>query len=724
MANIYQSGGKVAGKLMSKLTELASDLVSKGKTSAEIRETLSQKVPGATPSQIDEAIAPTLLSKVEKGKELMVVEPGMARPVQPELSTETGLVPTGRGRTTFIAGEEGISAGGQSPMGPIPIKTEARTVEERIRSANAPKAEPVTRPEAARPSIGTARKVGAGMVAAGAVGKALGGGEEKGEEKPLPVYNVNPKITDEGKLEFSPGELEAANSRGGSDEVRRLWNTYEDLNRQIEERPLVGSRSDVNIKVQRAQDYLSELRAMATPNKEATRPTSQVPLVLEPGKFAPLLGLKEGPAPSGQPTPTKEATSPKTTVTERIKEKKAATPTPPGGIAAKQRPQPKTIAESITSQVKTAETAQDAASAITDKLAAGQQLTRADMLGLVKKINSIQPTPAQADDATVKALRAAREEARQAYREQANRNEWYEVAQTVSNAVANFIAAQRGLAGRPLTLPQVDYGERTARALREYQTELGAITEQERALERGVERKQAAAEREAEASRRGWERYLMLGERQIEAAERKAAQDQDLATRLKIATAQQEQEKAKLDAAAKKEEKKAAQEGGKEQLSFLEKSIRQTEDLIKDTETKLKNATAVASATDSKAFSEALPAYSLGAGVDLSQYSKAGILSGEKYQQDEVKKQARGRASELSLELQRLAKIRDEKLNQYDTLLSGGQPTRPAAPSGQEPAAGGKVISKAEVANYAKNQGATPEQAASFLTGQGYTIQD
>jgi len=111
---------------------------------------------------------------------------------------------------------------------------------------------PPTTPK--RTGLSTAQKVGAGMVAAGAVGKALGGGEEKGEEKPLPVYNVNPKITEEGKLEPTPAELDAANSRGGYKAVRQLWDTYEDLNKQIENRPLVGSRSDVNIKVQRAQD--------------------------------------------------------------------------------------------------------------------------------------------------------------------------------------------------------------------------------------------------------------------------------------------------------------------------------------------------------------------------------------------------------------------------------------------------------------------------------------
>lgn len=709
MANIYQAGSKVVGKAAAKIDKLAAELLAKGKTTDEIVDAVSSKVPGASDRTILEAIeankavAVGASRGVEPGKELAVLPPpGVARPLRPEPSTETALVPTGRpAKTTFIAGEQGISAGEpEKVLGPTPILTKPGTLEERIRQSTQPTES--FRAEPSRGGLTKTQKAGAGLAAAGAAGMALRGGEEKKPEQPAGL--LRPKITGETykdiKFEPSAAELEAANSKAGFDGVRALWNTYSALNDEFQN------------KVKTEGMAFSDPKAAASAFLQTKQPATGPGMLTRPAE--PIAPVEPTPAPKTQITPT----------AEKVKEKPAVTPAPPGGIAAKQGPQPKTIAESISGQVKTAETAQDVATAVTGKLASGQPIGRDELLGLVQKINAIQPTPAQADDATVKALRAAREEARQAYREQATRNEWYEVAQTVSNAIANFVAAQQGLAGRPLTLPQVDYGERTARALREYQTELGAVTEQERALERGVERQQAAAEKEAEASRRNWERYLTLGEKQIEAAEREAYQKRDLAANLAIATAKREQEKAALEAAAKKEEKKVAKEGGKEQLSFLDKSIRQTEDLIKETENKLKNATAVASATDSKAFSEALPAYSIGSGVDLSQYSKAGLFSGEKYQQDEIKKQAQGRSRELSAELQRLAKIRDEKLNQYDTLLSGGQPTRPAAPAGQQPAAGGKVISKAEVADYAKNQGATPEQAAPYLTSLGYIIQD
>jgi hypothetical protein len=696
MANIYQAGGKAVSKA-AKLSSMAAELFAKGKTSSEIRETLAEKVPSATSSDIEQAVTPTLQSKVEKGKELVVVEPGLARPVRPELSTETALVPTGRpAKTTFIAGEQGVSAGEQPVV-------EARTLEERIRPRPQEGTTPPSRPAPTTTGLSATQKTGIGLAAAGAAGMALRPGEEKKKEQPAGL--LRPRIVGETykdiKFEPSPAELEDANSKAGMDGVRSLWNTYSALNAEFQNKAKTEGFT------------MSDPKAAASAFLQTKQPATG------PGILAtPLTGDQFSKAREVAPP------APAAKVPDSKKEKQAEPAPLPGGVAAKQRPQPKTIAESVAGQVKTAETAQDVATAVTDKLASGQPISRGELLGLVQKINAIQPAPAQADDASVKALRAAREEARQAYREQATRNEWSEVAQTVSNAIANFISAQQGLAGKPLALPQVDYGERTARALREYQTELGSITEQERAMERGVERKQAASEREAEASRRGWERYLMLGEKQIEAEERKAERERDLATRLQIATAQQEQEKARLDAAARKEEKKVAKEGGKEQLSFLDKSIRQTEDLIKETERKLQNATAVAAAPDSKAFSEALPAYSIGAGVDLSQYSKAGILSGEKYQQDEVKKQAKGRAAELSAELQRLSRIREEKQNQYDTLLSGGQPTRPAAPAGQQPATGGKVITSADVADYAKKQGASTEDAAAFLAGQGYTIRD
>ncbi len=676
-------------------------------------------------SRKKEGELPQSVSGVEPGKELTVIKPGLARPIP---TGEPGLIPTGYGRTTFIAGEKGVSAGGQSPMGPTPIRAEGRTVEERIRSANAPKAEPTTTPvETTRPTFGTARKVGAGMVAAGAVGKALGGGEEP-EEKPLPVYNVNPKITEEGKLEPSPAELDAANSRGGGEEVRRLWNTYEDLNRQIENRPLVGSRSDVNIKVQRAQDYLSELRSMATPNKEAARPTSAVPLVLEPGKFAPLLGLKEGPAQPAAPTPTGE--TPKATVTDRIKEKKAATPTPPsGGAAPSKAATSDSAVQNAISQAKIGTSVQDDVSALEQKLSAGQNITRGELLGIVKKMESLKPDQVEADKGLLQELKAAREDARRAYKEQATRNEWSEVAQTLTNAVANFVAAQRGVADRALALPNVDYSARTQQALREYQTELGSIGEQRKELERDVERRQSVAEKEASLQQRSYDRLLQLGEQQIAAQERKAEKERDYRLQLQLADIKEKKEAKAEEKATRKEEVKAKAAGTEQYLSALSKDIQQTDDRIKELQQRQATAAAVVNSS-SKDFDENFNKYAASRGVTKEEptFQKKGWWGSPSFDQDTARKAAAADLVRAKQELDAFRQKKAAKEQEQQALLTGGQQAVKAAPAaqpaGQQPAAGGKVVTRKNIADKAKQTGLSEAYIEQQARAAGFTIQD
>lgn len=165
----------MAGNL-NKLTQLAEELFSKGLDSESIRIKLAEKVPAATEAEIEKAVTPTLQSRVEKGKELMIVEPGLVRPTSPELSSETALVPTGRpGKTTFIAGERGISAGEQSRMGPTSVYSENRPLDERFGTSErdtagievAPTAEPGRLSKITRPASLVA---GAGAIGLGASG--------------------------------------------------------------------------------------------------------------------------------------------------------------------------------------------------------------------------------------------------------------------------------------------------------------------------------------------------------------------------------------------------------------------------------------------------------------------------------------------------------------------------------------------------------------------------
>lgn len=704
MANIQQTGGKVVGKLMTKLTELASDLVSKGKTSDEIRETLSQKVPGATSAQIDEAIAPTLLSKVEKGKELMVVEPGMARPVQPEPSAETALVPTGRGQTTFIAGERGVSAGGQAP---------SRTVEERIRSAATPKQEAVViPPEASRPTFGTARKVGAGMVGAGVIGKAIGGGEEK-EEK-LPVYGVKPTIDEKGKLVPSKEELAAATDY---DSFRKLQNTYDDLNKQVEQLPLEAYRSGASMPVQRAEKFLSSLKE-AGKGAKAT-----APLVLSPE----AMGL--GPEAPAAPADKKATSQVAIPGTEKEKEK-AATPLPsPGGVAPSKEATPSdTRVQDAVSQARLGTSAQGSLVGLEEKLKAGQPITRGDLLEVVNKFDNIKLKTVSADPKLLSSLQAAREEAKRAYREQATRNEWLEVAQTLGNAVANFIAAQRGVADRALALPSVDYNSRTLAALREYQTELGTIGEQERAVERETERRQRVSDRDVEIARRNQDKLLTLGEQALAAQERKAAQDQNYALQLKLIAARDVKANAAAQVKAAATTAKAATQGEKKYLSALSRDIAQTNSQLTEFEKKRAAAANVVNA-EGKDFDKSFNEYAALLGLTKQEptFQKEGWFGTPSFDKDTARKEVATQLALMNSQIAELRKRKADREREQQSILAGEAPSAPApapAPAGQKPATGGKVVTRKDVAEKAKQTGRSEAYIEQLARAQGFTIAD
>ncbi len=595
---------------------------------------------------------------VEPGKELTVIEPGLARPIP---TGEPGLVPTGRGRTTYIAGEEGISAGGQSPMGPTPIRTEGRTIEERIRSGNTPSKEPGTevipagkletaaeryyadqvkratakeefkaqRPVPSSPSsFTTARKVGAGMVAAGAVGKAL-----PEDEVVLP-----------------------AEPRAG----------------------------------------VSSPAALGLPAESATPPKAEVP-------------------------------PPAATVEDRIKEKKAATPTPPsGGKATREVATSDSAVQNAISQAKIGTSVQDDVSALEQKLSSGQDITRGELLGIVKKMEGLRPDQVQADPGLLGELKAAREDARRAYREQATRNEWSEVAQTLTNAVANFVAAQRGVADRALALPNVDYNARTQQALREYQTELGSIGEQRKELERDVERRQSVAEKEASLQQRSYDRLLQLGEQQISAQERKAEKERDYNLQLQLNAIKEKKEAKAEEKATRKEEAKAKAAGTEQYLSALTKDIQQTDDRIKELQQRQATAAAVVNSS-SKDFDENFNKYAASRGVTKEEptFQEKGWFGKPEFDQDTARKAAAADLVRAKQELDAFRQKKAAKEQEQQSLLTGGQQavrTAPAQPAGQQPATGGKVLSESDLEAYAKSQGTTPAAARNFLLSQGYTI--
>jgi hypothetical protein len=588
MANIYKTSGDIAGAL----AKLATKLVKEGKTSNEIRETLAEKVPGATVDDIEKAVTPTLQSKVERGKELMVVEPGVARPVSPELSEETALVPTSRpAKTTFIAGDGGVSAGEQA-------RPQSATVEERIRQTASPAAEIATAPK---------------------------------------------QISKSG------------------------WN---------KNRPLTAT--------QKAMLGIGGTTAAGVGIEQALRRKDEgTPLVLSPE----TLGL-----------PPEDKTGTKSTVDTK-KEQQDKLTTPSGGdVTPPKELQKKAITTPAERQVQTAASAELTLEDFKKKLVSGEPLTRGDLLVVLDKMQNIKPDEVKVDTSVVENLKAAREEARNAYQSQASRNEWLEVAQTLGNAVATFIAAQRGVADRPIALPQIDYGERTTRALREYQTELGSIGEQERALERATERSQRQVEQQAEEKRRGWEKFLLLGEKQIEAAERRAAQDKDLATRIQLAKADDAR---RIEAASKKaatEQAKAAKQGQKEYLSALTKDSARLEKELNTAKSQLKAAQSLLSGDPkdfNKNFTDYVSSFSTtDKPVKREDYEKPGLLWGTNFYPEDAKKDASARAREIIEKIQFLTQEQNRNLGEQKNLVSGMRgvsSTAPQQPARQEPAAGGKV---------------------------------
>lgn len=554
---------------------------------------------------------------------------------------------------------------------------------------------PLSSPKPA-PSRGltTTQKVGAGMAVAGAAGMATRGEDKK--EEPLPGFNVTPRITSDG--EFAPSTPEMNEAIGkGQDAIAALWSKYDRLNEELKQRPLTAYRSGASIQVQRAEQFLNEMR----PAKEV-KPTGPG-ILARPPEETPPIPEKEKPA--------------------------IVKPAPPLGGVSTTEPsaQVKATKATVPGQVQTAQAAKTSVDSLKEKLLSGAPLGRGDLLSVLKEIEQIKPGAVTKDTTLINQLKAAREDARTAYREQANRNEWYEVAQTLGNAVANFIAAQRGVADRALALPQIDYGERTGRALREYQTELGSIGEQEQALERGTEKQIAAAERAAETSRRSWQKYLTLGEKQIEAAERKAERDKDLAT--KVALAKADDERSLKVATAKAEEKKqeAAKSNAKDYLSAVKSQVSLYDNQIEDAQRKLKAAQTF-STTDQKNFNKNFQEYmtSLSTAetpITEEMYQKKGFFGTPSFSPDMAKKDASTRVAELIKEIGTLSQKKNAAMAEEAALLKG-RTTTPPAQAGQAPASGGTVVTRKNIADKARQTGLSETYIEQQALAQGFTIQD
>ena len=520
------------------------------------------------------------------------------------------------------------------------------------------------------------QKAGAGLAAVGAAGMVKGALTPEDEDKSVPGARLSPKITGETykdiKFEPSAAELQAAVDKGGMETTRALWDRYDKLNAEFQKTVTEGGMEYSDPKKAAAVFLQSKQPFTGPPRGAAGKPAVEEKVSAE----------------------TEKMTTPATTA-DMTKEKQAKPAPPPGGVVSAPSTSlgKRTDTKPQSQQQVAVSTALDI-NQFQNKLASGQPITRGDLLAITNKMQELKVDPVTADPSLVQKIEAAKEEARKAYQQEADRNQWAEVAQTLGNAVATFIASRQGVADRPLTLPQIDYGARTAQALRAYQTELASVGEQARTLERDVDRKEREAEKAVALQQRQYERLLALGEKDIEARERKAERAQDLATRLTIAQLgidKANQVQAARDAKAKIQ---AKQQGEDKLRSYLASDIKRTNQQIASLNKQLEAANQVATSKDNKAFEKALPDYMTASGIDINtpEFQKKGWFGGVSPDQDKIKASAQAAAARIMQQVKELQAKKATSENDLQSLRPGAaqQPAR-QEPARQAPAGDGMV---------------------------------
>jgi len=328
---------------------------------------------------------------------------------------------------------------------------------------------------------------------------------------------------------------------------------------------------------------------------------------------------------------------------------------------------------------QTAASAQASSETLEDKLRAGKDISRGDLLSVLDQIKQVQVASPEINEADKNQFIQARARAYQAYKEKADRNEWLEVAQNLTNALATYAAGSAGVAHRGLSLPSIDYGARTGQALRAYEAETGIIGEQERAAEREKERQERFGLKEAELKRQGLENVLRLGEQAVSAQERKASQERDLATRLELHQLRQAAEANKAAEKRAKEEKSAQQSGSKQLYSWLNTDIKNTNTLLAQKKAELQAATAVTTAEKSDEFGKALNNFLARANIRKEEMEEKGWWGGVNVDKEKAQAAAAARAAQLNEEISKLTQQRDNSIAKQKEILGGVTP--PSQPS-------------------------------------------
>jgi hypothetical protein len=115
-------------------------------------------------------------------------------------------------------------------------------------------------------------------------------------------------------------------------------------------------------------------------------------------------------------------------------------------------------------------------------------------------IDTVNKDPRFNNTAVERDLQSSRAEAYKMYKEKADRNQLLGTVERAINAIAQFASAQAGFgtrqAGGNLPLSTADYAGQTEQAFREYQTDLGLLSEEQKAAERAKERGETLKEKE------------------------------------------------------------------------------------------------------------------------------------------------------------------------------------------------------------------------------------
>lgn len=471
------------------------------------------------------------------------------------------------------------------------------------------------------------------------------------------LATMKPRIEGETykDIRFQPSQADL--ERVGPEGTQDLWREYDRLNEEFQ--------NEIKTTGMTSSDPKQAAAAFLQRQQPATGPG----MLARPEEMPTRPNEKQEPTSELAPVRGGEAISPpETTIAGKVARSQAQ---------KRQTPPP---TDAATSVAKT--TSED----LESKLRAGKPISRGDLLDVLNQIKEVKIDSPELSEADKNNFIQARAMAYQAYKEKADRNEWLDVAQNLTNALATFAAGRGGSAYRGLSLPSTDYGARTAQALREYESATGAIGEQERALERDVERRGRQATQAADLQRRGLEDVLKLGESAISAQEREAAQRRDIATKLEIATAKKEAADAKADALRIREAKEAEEKGRGKQVSFLEKDIDHTKFLISQATKELDAANEVVAAEDNKSFSKALNNFLAASGQPQATFEKKGMLWGTDLDKEAAKNAAKQHAATKEARIKELNERLANSMMKQEALMGGAPASQPTpAPSNQPP---------------------------------------